>query len=226
MTRLSSLFIVTFLFSGTKTSAAISLNALTNAGNPIVTLQWNMVNYPGMTTYILFKSNDGVVWETAAANPVLRKYTASTTLAYRDKFSDEQKIFYLVKIYDSNNNIVDISNTAVVANPVTSYSSKKTLAKRNTNYDEPVITYRGNAWQLYPNPVHEMLNLIYQRNDLIKGVINIAIQDASGKVVIRFRAASNNKQLHLDVSKLRAGVYFIKINVENEIQLTDKFIKQ
>ena len=226
MTRLSSLFIVTFLFSGTKTSAAISLIALTNAGNPIVTLQWNMVNYPGMTTYILFKSNDGVVWETAAANPVLRKYTASTTLAYRDNFSDEQKIFYRVKIYDSNNNIVDISNTAVVANPVTSYSSKKTLAKRNTNNDEPVITYRGNAWQLYPNPVHEMLNLIYQRNDLIKGVINIAIQDASGKVVIRFRAGSNNKQLHLDVSKLHAGVYFIKINVENEIQLTDKFIKQ
>lgn len=71
-----------------------------------------------------------------------------------------------------------------------------------------------------------MLNLIYRRNEIIKGVINIIIQDATGKVVIRFRAASNNKQLHLAVSKLHAGIYFIKINVGNDVQMNDKFIKQ
>ncbi|KAA9037630.1 T9SS type A sorting domain-containing protein [Ginsengibacter hankyongi] len=226
MTKLSSLFIVVFLFSAMKTSAAIRLIALINAGNPTVTLQWNMVNYPGMTTYILFKSSDGVAWETAAANPVFRKYTTSTKLAYRDVFSGEQKIFYRVKIYDTNKNIVDISNTAVVANPVTSYPSKKPLAKRNTNIDEPVTSYHGNIWQIFPNLAHDILNLIYQRNEIIKGVINIVIQDALGKVVVRFRAASTNKQLHLSVNKLHAGIYFIKINVENEIQLNDKFIKQ
>lgn len=185
-----------------------------------------MVNYPGMTTYILFKSKDGVDWEIAAANPVYRKYTTSTMLAYRDNFSGEQKIFYRVKIYDTNKNIVEISNTAVVANPVTSYTSKKPSAKRNTTIDEPVTSYHGDAWQIFPNPVHDMLNLIYQRNEIIKGVINIVLQDATGKVVIRFRAASNNKQLHIAVSKLRAGIYFIKINVGNELQLNDKFIKQ
>ena len=72
-------------------------------------------------------------------------------------------------------------------------------------------------WQIVPNPVHDMLNLIYRRNEIIKGVINIVIQDATGKAVIRFRAASNNKQLHITVSNLHAGIYFIKINVLNEV---------
>ena len=98
--------------------ASIILTALTNAGTPTVTLQWNMVNYPGSTAYILFKSIDGVVWEITAANPVFRNYTSSTILAYRDNFSDEQKLYYRVKVYDTNENIVEVSNTAVVQIPV------------------------------------------------------------------------------------------------------------
>ena len=43
---------------------------------------------------------------------------------------------------------------------------------------------------------------------------------------MRFRAASNNKQLHIPVSNLHAGIYFIKINVANEVQMNDKFIKE
>ena len=225
MKKLSFLFIMIFLFSCMNTSAAIRLIALTDAGNPTVTLQWNMVNYPGSTAYILFKSMDGVVWETAAANPVFRNYTASTILAYRDNFSDEQQLYYRVKIYDTNENIVEVSNTAVVANPKTAHSTEKPFRKRNTTTEEPV-SGNGNTWQIVPNPVHDMLNLIYPRNEIIKGVINIVIQDATGKAVIRFRAASNNKQLHIPVSNLHAGIYFIKINVANEVQMNDKFIRE
>lgn len=226
MKGLSFLFIIPLLFFSKNSSATIRLVALTGAGNPTVTLQWNMVNYPGNTTYVLFKSIDGVVWETAAANPVFRNYTASTILAYRDNFFDEEKLYYRVKIYDTNENIVEISNTAVVANPITAHSTEKSFRKRNTTIEEPVTSNGGNAWQIVPNPVYDMLNLIYRRNEIIKGVINIIIQDATGKVVIRFRAASNNKQLHLVVSKLHAGIYFIKINVGNDVQMNDKFIKQ
>lgn len=71
-----------------------------------------------------------------------------------------------------------------------------------------------------------MLNLIYRRSETIKGVINIVIQDATGKAVIKFRAASNNEQLHIPVSNLHSGIYFIKINVANEMQMNGKFIKQ
>ncbi len=55
--------------------------------------------------------------------------------------------------------------------------------------------------------------------------INLIVQDGTGKAVIRFRTALNNKQPHIPVSNLRPGIYFIKITV-NEMQLNDKFVKQ
>ncbi|HEY5407984.1 MAG TPA: T9SS type A sorting domain-containing protein [Ginsengibacter sp.] len=226
MKCLSFLIPVSLLFSCMNSSAEIHLIALTNFGSPAVKLQWNMVNYPGNTAYTLFKSTDGVIWMPAAANPVFRNYTAATVLAYRDNFSDEQQLYYRVKVYDTNENIVEISNTAMVNNPITSRTNGRPLAKRNTTVEKPVTGTSSNAWQIVPNPVQDILNLVYRRSDVIKGVINIVIQDATGKVVTRFRAASNNRQLHIPVSNLHAGIYFIKINVASEVQLNDKFVKQ
>ena len=225
MKKLPVAFFLVFFFSRLETSAGITLTAITHPGKASVTLQWNMVNYPGSTAYTLFKSADGVVWEITAANPVFRNYTSSTILAYRDNFSDEQKLYYRVKVYDTNENIVDISNTAVVENPKNYYPVEKPSAPKNTTTQAPTTTNR-NVWQIYPNPVGDMLNLVYRGKDIIRGVINIVIQDATGKAVVRFRAASNNKQLYIPVSNLHAGFYFIKINVINEVQMNEKFIKE
>jgi Secretion system C-terminal sorting domain len=225
MKRLSFFFFFVFLFSHLRSSATIRLIALADAGSPIVTLQWNMVNYPGNTAYILFKSIDGAVWETAAANPVYRRYTASTILAYRVHFVAGQEFYYRVKVYDTNENIVEISNTIKVGNPANDHLPEKSFRKKSIAMEVPVSS-NGVAWQVYPNPVHDILNLIYRRNEIIKSAINITIQDATGKIVIRFRAASTNKQLHIPVHNLHTGVYFIRINVANELQMNDKFRKQ
>jgi hypothetical protein len=215
-----------FCISCIKTKAAIILTATTNTGNPSVMLQWNMVNYPGNTAYILFKSIDGVVWETSASNPVLRNYTSSTILAYHDNFSDEQKLYYKVKVYDASENIVAISNTAIVDNPKNSYATEKPPAHDNTTKSIINGNTNNNVWQIYPNPVGNMLNLVYKGRTIIRGVINVVILDATGKVVIKFRAASVNKQLYIEASKLHTGFYFIRIYVLNEVQMNEKFIKQ
>jgi hypothetical protein len=225
MKELPVAFLLLFFFSRLETSAGITLTAITHPGKGSVTLQWNMVNYPGSTAYTLFKSPDGVVWEITAANPVFRNYTSSTILAYRDNFSDEQKLYYRVKVYDTNENIVDISNTAIVENPKNYYPLETPSAPKNTRTNGATTANR-NVWQIYPNPVGDMLNLVYRGKDIIRGVIKIVIQDATGKAVVRFRAASNNKQLYIPVSNLHAGFYFIKINVINEVQMNEKFIKE
>ena len=205
--------------------------AITHPGRASITLQWNMADYPGTTTYTLFKSMDGVVWEITAANPAGRNYTSSTILAYKDNFSDEQKLYYRVKVYDASENIVDMSNTAVVENPKNISPVENIPAGKNLKPGAPLTTHQPamlgrNVWQLYPNPVNDMLNLSYKGKDKIRGVINIVLQDATGKVVLHYRAASNNKQVHLPVENLHAGLYFIKINVGNEIQMNDKFVKE
>ncbi|MEO8765626.1 MAG: T9SS type A sorting domain-containing protein [Ginsengibacter sp.] len=224
MKKLPVLFYIVCLFSFHETSGSILLTAITHPGNTAVTLQWNMADYPGSTAYTLFKSADGVVWEISAANPVFRNYTSSTILAYRDNFSNQQKLYYRVKIYDIEKNIVDLSNTAVAENPKR-YSTVETLPQKNRTVTDPGSN-SSNAWQIYPDPVSDILNLYYRESKTIKGIINVIIENTSGKIVGRFRAASNNRQLHIPTANLHAGLYFIKINVGNEIQLNEKFIKQ
>lgn len=212
------------LLSPFETKAGITLTAIAHPGTTNVTLQWNMVNYPGTTAYTLFKSLDGIVWEITAANPVFRNYTSATILAYRDNFFDEQKLYYRVKVYDTNENIVDISNTAVVTNPKKDLPVEKKAPPKATT-EAPAAT-STNLWLISQNPVRNMLSLVYRGKDLIRGVINIVVQDPTGKVVVRFRAASNNKLLYVPVSNLAAGFYFIRINVANQVQMNEKFLKQ
>ena len=226
MKKLPAVFALVFIFMCLNTSATIRLVASFQAGNPSVDVRWNMVNYPGNTAYTLFKSEDGVIWIIAAENQIFRNYTAATLLAYRDKFSNENQLYYKVKVYDENKNIVEVSNTTVVNNPVTNYHPQKSYYGKGNSIAETPATSLSNSWQIFPNPVRDMLNLVFRGNGTIKGVINVTILDGTGNAVIRFRAASNNKQLHVPVSKLHAGVYFIKLNVLNDIQVNDKFIKE
>lgn len=208
------------------TMAGVNLTARPDIRTSSVSLQWNMVDYRSATAYVLLKSIDGVVWLIAAANPVYRNYASSSILAYRDEVTNEEKLFYKVRVYDAHDNTVALSNTAIA-------EIHKAIYRGSGNKQASPITSESNAsnpvskaWQLYPNPVTDVLNLSYKRNDKPRGVINVIITDAVGKIVIRFRQASNNMHLRIPVSNLHAGLYFIKINVLDEMQMNEKFVKQ
>ncbi len=220
-----SLFVPSFLMLMCFNSkAAVTLIAIPDAQGSVVSLRWNMVNYSSVSAYILLKSSDGVVWQVAAANPVYRNYSSSTILAYNDKVTERRKLFYRVRIYDVNDNTIAISNTAIAEIPKAVYRvPDRPVASIPTNSSRPVI---GASWQIFPNPVHDILNLAYKKSERLMGVINVIISDVTGKIMIRFRQASNNKQLRIPVSNLKAGLYFIKIDVLNERQMNEKFIRQ
>ncbi len=213
-----------FLLACFSSKASVILTAIPDAQGSVVSLRWNMVNYSSVTAYILLKSIDGVVWQVAAANPVYRNYSVSTILAYNDKVTERRKLFYRVRIYDLQDNSVAISNTAIAEIAKAVYNvPERPISSQPKNSSRPV---NGAAWQIFPNPVHDILNLAYKKSGRIMGVINVFISDVTGKIVIRFRQASNNKQLRIPVSNLKAGLYFIKIDVLNERQMNEKFIKQ
>ncbi len=224
MLKLLTPAFIFLIFSCFNSLAGVTLTAIPNSSGSAISLRWNMVNYSSVTAYLLLRSIDGVVWQIAAANPVFRNYSSSTILAYNDAAVGRQRLFYRVRIYDTNDNTVALSNTAIAEIPKAVYRTPGgSLPSANSEMSKPV---EGKAWQIFPNPVDDMLNLSYFRNEKIRGVINVIISDITGKIVIRFRQASNNKQLHIPVSNLRAGLYFIKINVLNEIQMNEKFVKQ
>ncbi len=215
-----------FILAGINTTAGIKLTAIPDTRASAILLQWNMVNFATVTAYVLLKSNDGVVWQIAAANPAYRNYSSSSILIYKDEIINEEKLYYKVRVYDVHDNTVAMSNTAIAQIHKTIYrggENNKANSTLNSNTNE---TSYNKTWQLYPNPVNDLLSLSYKKSDKAKGVINVIITDVTSKVVVRFRQASNNMQLHIPVSNLRAGLYFIKINVLNETQMNEKFIKQ
>ena len=217
----ASLFLMLLCFSS---KASVLLTATPDAQGKAVSLRWNMVNYSSVTAYILLKSIDGVVWQVAAANPVYRNYNASTILAYNDKVTERRKLFYRVRVFDVHDKTVAVSNTAIAEIAKAVYAAPgRPSGSRPSNTSEPVS---GASWTIFPNPVSDILNLTYKRSERIMGVINVFISDVTGKIVIRFRQASNNKQLRIPVSNLKAGLYFITIDVLNERQMNEKFIKR
>ena len=224
------------IFSFQFVRAEIVLSADVELFTSSVSLRWNMVNYSSTTAYVLLKSTDGVVWESAAANPVFRNYNSSTILAYRDHFWEVRKYFYRVKVYNIDYKTIALSNIAVAEIPVKitptvkSNSSEKSypLVKSNTDQrNAEANTYSGvKARLIYPNPVQDELNIAYKRTDALRGIIKVMIQDATGKVILQFRQASNNKRLRIPVSNLRRGFYFIKIDVLGEVQMNEKFVQE
>ena len=168
-----------------------------------VLLDWNMIDHPGKTTYQLLRSNDGKVWEEVVTDERLQYYTSDDIFDYDDRVDRDEKYYYRLRIRDINNKTITFSNTV----SINSGSAK-------------------GSWIIYPNPVNEVLTLICKGHTIIRGVINVIVQDATGKIILRYRAASIHKMLQIPVSKLRSGIYVVQISILNELVMNQKFVKQ
>lgn len=213
-----------FLLGLSRASADIRLAILANPGNSTVTLRWNMTDYPGFTTYALFESQDGISWTIAAANPAQRRYAASTIMEFRKKFSDQRQMYFRVKVYDPNENIIAISNTALVVNP--KFIGGTYLPPHEEHPGRTSESNMGTSqWQMPSHPGWDHLELHYVGRSPIQGVINVDIFDGYGKIVQRFRASSKSKQLEIPVRQLQNGTYHIRVSVEGQTQLNTYFTK-
>jgi len=179
------------------------LNAQYEERTSRVVLDWNMVNHSAKTTYTLLKSTDKTNWTEIVTDKYLRNYSEEDLFDYDDRADRNKEYFYLVKITDINKKVIALSNIVTI----------DTEADKST-------------WVIYPNPVNDFLNLVYEGKNIIKGVINVLVQDMSGKIIVRFRAASIYKKLEIPVSQLRKGLYIVQLSVMNEIMLNQQFVKQ
>lgn len=75
--------------------------------------------------------------------------------------------------------------------------------------------------QVYPNPAASVLNLYFEYDERWRGR-EMQVLDMSGKIVIR--KIINSKIQQIDVSRLNAGIYFIRAEKEEE-KLHAKFVK-
>ena len=82
-----------------------------------------------------------------------------------------------------------------------------------------VEDFNEEKFQLYPNPVNEILNV--HGVDLTD--YNIRISDFSGRIVSeKFYEIEND---HLKVNSLSSGVYLISLYADGDMKASEKFIK-
>ena len=219
------IIIFTGLFCCNTWAQSLKLSAIYDASKLVIHLNWNMINVAGRTGYILLKSSDGINWTEAARDKRLRNYTEDDLYSFNDKNFLGSKVYYRLKIFDNNNRTVALST--IIAVP---------LSSKNTNTEtSPIITQPKNnsqlavsnsSWVLYPNPASNVLTLTYKGSGILKGVVNVQVQDASGKIVVKFRSGSIYKTIQVPISNLTRGIYFVQVTVVNELMMNQRFVKQ
>jgi hypothetical protein len=214
-----------FIFASIQSAtAAVRLVIISRSGSSSVIIRWNMTDYPGYTTYALFESDDGYNWRIAAANPTQRRYTETTILEYHENFVDQQKLYFRVKVYDPGQNIIAVSNTALVVNPRYS-ATTKTSTYDQTSGSLSKTDYGSSSWQMSDESASDQIYLNYVGHNPLRGVINVNIFDNAGKDLIKFRASSKSRQLSIPINQLLDGYYILRISVNDEIQFNKRFKK-
>ncbi|MCZ2222861.1 MAG: T9SS type A sorting domain-containing protein [Chitinophagales bacterium] len=84
--------------------------------------------------------------------------------------------------------------------------------------------YVSNIIKLYPNPANKQVTLELPKTSDNNIIYNVRVTDILGKVVISQKVNTTSEQLN--ISKLRAGVYFIEVIDSNGNKTTEKLIKQ
>lgn len=190
-----------------------------------------MVNHSSRTSYLLLRSADGISWTETAKDRMLRNYSEDDIYFFNDRKYIQGKNFYRLKIADANNNTVALSQVIIV-NTNTKYNTGTSAPTTQTGKQSAVTpkistTPASNTnWIIYPNPATDLLKLMYKGPGELKGVVNVQIQDVTGKVVIKFRSGSMYKNIQIPISNLQRGTYFIRVSVLNELMMNQKFIKQ
>lgn len=75
------------------------------------------------------------------------------------------------------------------------------------------------AFDIYPNPVQETLRI-----NGLEGSESIKLFDVNGRLIQSFRASNQKESINMD--DFTSGIYFLNIEMENQIQTTKKIIKQ
>jgi hypothetical protein len=225
-------FIIIFLCIYCNVFSQVKLTAIFDFNNSAVKLNWNMINTNIRTSYLLLRSADGKSWTEAAKDRMLRNYTEDDIYFFNDRSFLPGKNYYRIKIADGDNNTISLSPIVLVNTKGTAYNTNakstqsQTTAIQRTSPKINTEPQGNSSWVIYPNPVTDVLKLAYKGQGDLKGVVFVQIQDATGKVVIKFRSGSMYKLIQIPVSNLQRGLYSIQLTVLDQLMMSQKFIKQ
>jgi hypothetical protein len=106
-----------------------------------------------------------------------------------------------------------------IGNPANSQSEPQAIPFEITYSVLGTESFSENAFEVYPNPVTDQLNIVGKGFDMQ----SVAIKDINGRIVKNATFESNNAQMNMQ--DLTAGVYLVTSKA-NEGEITKKIIKK
>lgn len=199
---LKTLSVITFLvvqYSALGKNADIEFTAVYDSRKHVVKINWQSRS-PDVKAFIIQRSSDNKAWADIALRKV-NSNTANKAYYFEDSKPVTGNNYYRLKYITGDNKI--------------EYSPAVMLITASVGYN----------WVMYPVPVKDILTLQYRGSETIRGVITVLIQSSSGNIITRIRSASLTKIIRIPVSNLGAGIYDVRIIVEDEIIWNQRFVK-
>lgn len=174
-------------------------SAVYNSRKKVVVIRWKHSS-PDIKTYILQQSFGNKAWVDNALQEI-NPGTGNRSFYFEDKNFVEGENNYRLKCIYADGKIVYSLNVLIMIASATS------------------------SWVIYPVPVTDLLTLEYRGSELIRGVINVIIQQPTGRVFTKKRYASLSRQIKIPVDYLPKGIYDIRILVQDEVIWDQRFVK-
>lgn len=191
--------LLTFQYHCFSASTAPEFTAVFDSKKNVVLIKWQH-KQADIKTYAIQRSMDNTTWFDIALQNV-NPNSAPNSFYFEDKKPSVGENYYRLKCISSNG---------------------------KTEYSLSIMVITGSllsSWVMYPVPVKDLLTLEYRGSESIKGVINVFIQQSSGRIITRLRNSSLNKIIKIPVDNLGKGIYDIRIIVQGEIVWNQRFIK-
>jgi hypothetical protein len=200
MTKIVHLiFFIGMQFSSFSQSLLPEFTAVYNKRKKAVVIRWQNTS-PGVKIYVLQRSADNKTWTDIALQEI-NPATGDRIFYFEDKnFAVGENLYRLKCIYVNGKTAFGLGVIVVIASTT-------------------------NSWVIYPVPVTDLLTLEYRGSELIRGVINVIIQQPTGRVFTKLRYSSLSRQIKIPVNNLPRGIYDIRILVQDEVIWDQRFIK-
>jgi len=89
--------------------------------------------------------------------------------------------------------------------------------------DELIIS-AAEAVKLYPNPASSQINLSFEQS--LNQALQIEIYNSAGQLVYQKSVSAFIDTYRIDISKLKAGVYFVQLQSDGKKVYRTKFVKR
>ncbi len=150
--------------------------------------------------YSIQRSADNNTWQDIAVQGTIEN-TVPRIFYFEDKSPSEGENYYRLRSTSATNQLV-YSNSILI---ITGSSNK--------------------GWIMYPVPANDFLTLEYRGAEPLKGVINVFIQQSSGRIIHRLRSSSLIRTITIPVHNLGKGFYDIRVIVQGELVWKQRFVK-